>query len=122
MKDYFLVFVMTIISAPLFVAADDGCDVDRVTLSSKDLQAIQRSVKKLKELRPGWVSYQIAVDETDTTIEVTFWRPEDVSSTDFVQNVGSSKTTIGSQEIYHNALVIELEKASLKILSTSNIR
>lgn len=123
MKNFFLIFVVAVFSFSLFVSADNNHGyVEHATLSSKDLKAIQNAVKKLRELRPSWVNYQIAVDETDATIEVTFWRPEDVGTIDFVQGEGVSKTTIGRQEIYHNALVVELEKESLKILRTSNIK
>jgi hypothetical protein len=95
-----------------------------VTLTSFDLRAIERALPELRHQRPDWSDYQISVIETDTSLLVSFWRPEDAGAITITrpQSDGSPAQTIGSVPRVHNELVVELDKKDLHVINVTNVR
>jgi hypothetical protein len=90
-------------------------------LTSKDLMAIERSLSELHTRHPDWSNYKISVVETDASLLVTFWRPEDekiVTYTD-PQPDGAPPIVEGTQVRVFNSLVVELDKNSLRLMNVS---
>jgi hypothetical protein len=104
--------------------SNNGPDAKRTTLTSIDLRVIERAVVKLRELRPGWEEYSITVTESETMFYVTFWQPRAASTINFVDPAikDKSKQIIESMQILHGALEVDLDKTTLDIVRTANIR
>jgi hypothetical protein len=106
------------------VAADSMKDLYKThaELSSVDLRAIEIAKRELHKLRRGWTEYQISVIETNTSLLVSFWRPDMSTTTVYTQPQPNGAPTIilATQERAHDSLVVELDKRSLRLIGTTN--
>lgn len=96
---------------------------NRTTLTSYDLLAIERALPEVRRRRPSWSDYRISVIETDTSLLVSFWRPEDTGAITIArpQANGGSPEIIGSMPRAQNQLVVELDKKDLRIINVTNV-
>jgi len=99
---------------------------DHATLSSDDFRAIEAAFPEVARRRPNWKNFSIGVTETDNSLLISFWKPEDADTiivTRGGQGEGQSPArVIATIPRNHDELVVELDKSTLRILDVENVR
>ena len=96
----------------------------RTTLTGYDLRAIEHALPELRRRRPEWSDYEISVIETDVSLLVSFWRPEDAGSITITRPEpnGGPTQIVGAMSRAHDQLVVELDRNTFRTIRVTNVK